>query len=99
MSKKQAKSEEATEGAPTRSKFLLYFAFSMTAIGAAMLVVTTVLVFMPNFELTWDIVFKIPHTYIALGGLILVTTGLILQRRITKPMDFKETEQLRSRLE
>ena len=99
MSKKQAKSEESTDGAPARNKLLLYFAFGMAALGAAMLVVTTVLVFMPNFELKWETVLKIPHTYIALSGIILLTAGLILQRRITKPMDLKETEQLRSRLE
>jgi hypothetical protein len=64
-----------------------------------MLIIPTILIFMPQFELTWDIVFKIPHTYIALGGLILVTTGLIIQRKITPPMEHAEREKLRSRLE
>ncbi|NHK32292.1 MAG: hypothetical protein FK730_13135 [Asgard group archaeon] len=98
MSKKSNKSSDKVQE-PVRSKALLYFAFALTALGAAMLIIPTILIFMPQFELTWDIVFKIPHTYIALCGLGLITTGLIIQRRITPPMEHAEREKLRSRLE
>lgn len=98
MSRRKEKRTENTQE-PKRNKALLYLAFALTAIGAAMLIIPTIFIFMPNFNLTWDIVFKIPHTYIALGGLVFVTAGLILQRKITPPMEQAEREKLRSRLE
>ncbi|NHJ40615.1 MAG: hypothetical protein FK731_11330 [Asgard group archaeon] len=98
MSKKSNISNEKPQQ-PQRNKALLYFAFALTAIGAAMLIIPTILIFMPQFDLSWNIIFKIPHTYIALGGLIFVTAGLIIQRRITPPMEHTELKKLRSRLE
>ncbi|NHJ46897.1 MAG: hypothetical protein FK733_03835 [Asgard group archaeon] len=97
MSKKSDKIEET--GEPRRNKTLLYLAFALSIIGAGMLLIPTILIFMPWIELTWQNLFKYPHTYIALGGLVLLTAGLILQRKITPPMERKETEKLRSRLE
>jgi hypothetical protein len=93
------KSKQPAEEPPKRNKALLYVAFGMSIMGAIMLVVPTILIFMPQVNLEWSNLFKYPHTYIALGGLILVTAGLILQRRITPPMERKEMDKLRSRLE
>ena len=82
-----------------RSKALLYFAFALTAIGAILSVIVTIIIFMPTFELTKSNFYKIPHFYLLLTGLILVTAGLILQRKITPPMEVAEAKKLRSRLE
>ncbi len=84
---------------PHKSKPLLYLAFGLSITGAALMVIPTILIFMPWIELKWENLFSYPHTYIVLAGLIILTAGLILQRRITVPMDRAETEKLRSRLE
>ncbi|MHA1212746.1 MAG: hypothetical protein ACTSSH_09820 [Candidatus Heimdallarchaeota archaeon] len=98
MSKKRTNSEpEKFE--PPRSKALLYFAFALAALGAVLMVIPTILIFMPDIELTWTTVFTLPHTYVALAGSVILTIGLILHRKITPPMDKIETEKLRSRLE
>ncbi|NHJ87758.1 MAG: hypothetical protein FK734_20015 [Asgard group archaeon] len=98
MSKKTSKEQtESTE--PPRNKTLLYFAFALTAVGAALAVLPTILIFLPDVQLTWSNLFKLPHTYIALSGIVLVTIGLIIQRKITPPMDKLEEKKLRSRLE
>ena len=85
---------------PPRNKYLLYFAFALTAIGAAMALAVTILLFIPGFiNLTWQNLFRIPYTYVLIAGLIFVTAGIVLQRVITPPMATKDTEKLRSRLE
>ncbi|MBN1329411.1 MAG: hypothetical protein JXA54_08050 [Candidatus Heimdallarchaeota archaeon] len=98
MSRKESK-EKSESNEPPRNKALLYFAFILTAIGAVLTVLPTILIFLPEVELSWSTVFTLPHTYIVIAGLVLVTTGLIIQRKITPPMDKLEEKKLRSRLE
>ena len=64
-----------------------------------MTLIPTILIFMPWIELKWENLFSYPHTYFVLAGLVILTAGLILQRKVTIPMDRAETEKLRSRLE
>ncbi|NPE08795.1 MAG: hypothetical protein GNW80_10985 [Asgard group archaeon] len=98
MSNKKT-SQEAVPESPHKSKALLYLAFSLSAIGAALMVIPTILIFMPWIELKWENLFQYPHTYFVIAGFVVLTIGLILHRKITTPMDMKKTEELRSRLE
>jgi len=84
---------------PPRNKYLVYLATALAAIGVVLIVIPTILIFMPTFDLTFSNLFRTPHTYIAIGGLIFLTAGFILHRKITPPMEVTETEKLRSRLE
>lgn len=90
--------ENQTNAAPQRNKLLLYLAFALSGIGGALAVVSTIMIFQPWIELTWSNLFKIPWTYMLLSGLIILTAGFILHRKITPPMK-REEEILRSRLE
>lgn len=99
MNKAKKKSKEDTAEEPQRNKILLYLAFALTAIGAVMALVPTIIVFMPNYNLEWSTLFYDPLTYVLIAGIVLVTVGLIMQRVITPPMKISETEKLRSRLE
>ena len=99
MSKKKNPQEETTEQGPYKSKALLYLAFGLSFAGAALMVIPTIFIFMPWITLTWENLFRYPHTYIALSGFIILTAGLILHRRITIPMERAKIEKLRSRLE
>jgi hypothetical protein len=97
--KKQTQQEDSGQQEPQRNKLLLYLAFGMTAVGAVMAVVVTIIMFMPSYQISWSTLFLDPLTYVLIGGIILVTAGFILQRVITPPMEFDEYEQIRSRLE
>lgn len=100
MPKKQLNDLQEPSNEPQRSKVLLYISFALTAIGAAMALAVTILIVIPDFiDISWSTLFTNPLTYILIGGLILVTAGLIMQRVITPPMKAIETEKLRSRLE
>jgi len=92
-------SQEIDQKGPHKSKPLLYLAFGLSIAGAALMVIPTILIFMPWIELKWENLFSYPHTYFVIVGFVVLTAGLILQRRITVPMDRAETEKLRSRLE
>jgi len=99
MSKKNTSQDEAVQQGPHKSKALLYLAFSLSAIGAALMVIPTILIFMPWIELKWENMFSYPHTYFVIAGFVVLTAGLILHRRITAPMEIAKAEELRSRLE
>ncbi|MBD3189069.1 MAG: hypothetical protein GF308_00410 [Candidatus Heimdallarchaeota archaeon] len=83
---------------PRRNKRLLYLAFGLTGLGGVLALISTIFILIPSVELTWSNLFRIPWTYILLSGLIILTAGFILHRRITPPMK-REEEILRSRLE
>lgn len=90
--------ENQANAAPQRNKLLLYLAFALSGIGGALAVVSTIIIFQPWIDLSWSNLFRIPWTYMLIGGLIILTAGFILHRRITPPMK-REEELLRSRLE
>lgn len=85
--------------APQRNKLLVYLAFGLTAIGAIMAIIPTVRIILPDFELTVKSLFGTPYLYIAIAGLILVTIGLILQRKITPEMKITEVDKYRGRVD
>jgi len=99
LSNKKTSQDEAVPQGPHKSKALLYLAFSLSAIGAVLMVIPTILIFMPWIDLKWENLFQYPHTYFVIAGFVVLTAGLILHRRITAPMDMAKTEELRSRLE
>ncbi|MCG3253260.1 MAG: hypothetical protein KAX09_05380 [Candidatus Heimdallarchaeota archaeon] len=99
MSEKKIPQEETDEKGPHKSKPLLYLAFGLSIAGAALMVIPTILIFMPWIELKWENLFSYPHTYFVIAGFVVLTAGLILQRRITTPMEMEKTAKLKSRLE
>ena len=101
LARKKQVAESDSQEPPTRNKYLLYLAFGITAVGAVMALVPTILIFTPLYDeyFSWTAIWQLPLTYVLIAGVIMVTGGLILQRVITPPMKFDETEKLRSRLE
>ncbi|MBK5114064.1 MAG: hypothetical protein KGD59_05195 [Candidatus Heimdallarchaeota archaeon] len=99
MSDKENFQEETAVQGPHKSKPLLYLAFGLSIAGAALMVIPTILIFMPWIELKWENLFSYPHTYFVIAGFVILTAGLILQRRITTPLEREKVEKLRSRLE
>ncbi|MHA1629894.1 MAG: hypothetical protein ACTSXO_08920 [Candidatus Heimdallarchaeota archaeon] len=92
-------SEEPEE--PHRSKTLLYLAFGLAVTGAIMMFIPTVFIFVPGLvpELSWSTFYKLPIFWVLVAGFVILTAGLILHRKITKPMRYAEMEKLKSRLE
>jgi len=100
MTKKESMTEEPEEQ-PHKSKALLYIAVALSFTGAAMMVVPTIFILVPDLvpNFSWSTFYKLPIFWVLVAGFIILTAGLILHRRITKPMQYAEVEKLRSRLE
>jgi hypothetical protein len=84
---------------PRRNKIWLYVAVGMTVVGAIMALIPTIIIITPGFDITFQNFYKSPYFYIFLAGLVILTAGFILHRKITPPMEPTETEQLKTRLE
>ena len=99
LNSKKRKSKEPAIEDPRESKTLVYVALGLTVTGAILALIPTIIMIMPFYEISFSNFYLDPMFYILLAGIILVTVGLIMHRKVTPPMQFDETERLKSRLE
>ena len=99
LNARRKRNKEPAVEDPRKNKWLVYIALGITVAGAILSLVPTILIISPLFELTFQNFYKLPLFYIFLAGILLVTAGLIMHRKVTPPMDLNEQERLRSRLE
>ena len=99
LNAKRRRNKEPAVEDPRENKYLVFIALGLTVAGAILSLVPTILIISPVYVLEWSTIYKDPLFYIFLAGIILVTAGLIMHRKVTPPMDINEQERLRSRLE
>ena len=99
LNAKRSRIKEPAIEDPRENKILVFIALGLTVAGAILSLVPTILIISPVYVLEWSTIYKDPLFYIFLAGIILVTAGLIMHRKVTPPMDINEQERLRSRLE